>query len=197
MKGYKPGFFSNQSSRLLFGGLFIGMLLLVVSCGQQQSANTVEFRVDKGVLSESPFLTEDGALRLNPPAGWDLLDSSSPVFESIAAALRGPLLAVYMDGAASLVISELTGEELQSLDQIVENPSYYYNQDNRWLAIQHAPFTYNDYQVDQLVFQSNELVMFKLFARRMGRVFEINYSLSRDRIEQYSKIVESSIGSMF
>ncbi len=170
-----------------------------VSCGNQQpSGNTISFRVNQDLLSDTVFTTSDEMLRLQPPQNWAQLSSNDTIYLVFAEVMQHKLEAVFIDTKteASLLISEVSADEMLAMEQVFENPDLFYNSNNNWLSVQHGDFKYNSYQIDQIVLQNHDIVIYKLFASRMGKTYEINYSVPRAYAEQILRAVESSIGSI-
>lgn len=196
MRQTRKNFYFYLSYQLL-ALAFVAML--GVSCGNQQPTdNTISFRVNQELLSETVFSTKDELLRLQPPQNWVQLNSNDTVYMVFAEVMQHKLAAVFLDAKteASLLISEVSADEMLAMEQVFENPDLYYNSNNNWLSVQHGDFNYNSYQINQIVLQNQDIVIYKLFASRMGKTYEINYSVPRAYAEQILRAVESSIGSI-
>lgn len=195
----------QQARKLFFSYSFSQWLILAIlamfaaSCGHQQpNDNTISFRVNQELLSDSVFSSRDEILVLQPPVDWARLNSNDSIYGVFAEVMQHKLEAVFIDAKteASLLISEVSADEMLAMEQVFENPDSFYNKNNNWLSVQHGDFKYNSYHINQIVLQNHDIVIYKLFASRMGKTYEINYSVPRAYAEEILRAVESSIGSI-
>ncbi len=195
----------QQARQIIFSDSFSQWLILtfsvivIASCGHQQpSDNTISFRINEELLSDSVFSSRDEILRLQPPIDWERLSSGDSIYEVFAEVMQDKLDAVFVDAKtqASLIISEVSADEMLAMEKVFKNPDIYYNSNNKWLSVQHGDFKYNSYQINQIVLQNHDIVIYKLFTSRMGKTYEINYSVPRAYAEEILRAVESSIGSI-
>jgi hypothetical protein len=157
-----------------------------------------EFNVNKTLLTESPFVSKTG-FSINPPKNWIKTENyNSELQNKVLYRLDNKLLAIYKSDSTNcaLAISELPepdfGNIKTSLDEFKSHPK----KDSLWISVQPSFFKYKTYEIIQIVYQNQEMILFKLFAHRMSELYELDYFLPKEKININIQSVESSIGSI-
>ena len=188
--------YSGKMNALFMSSMII---LLLISCQQRNKKTVVaEFNVDKSLLSENAFSSGTG-FRVFPPKNWFKTDIyNAELQKKILYRLDNKLLSLYKSDSTNcaLLISELVETDFGKIKDLLDKSGPYSGPDSTWLNVQPSTFMYKNYEIVQIVFQSAELVVFKLFVHHLSGLYELDYIIPRDEINSKMQSVESSIGSI-
>jgi hypothetical protein len=189
----------NQSGIIKAFSLPLVFIFLLISC-QQKNKKTViaEFNVNKSLLSESAFISNTG-FSVFPPKNWLKTDTyNEELQKKILYRLDNKLLSLYKSDSTNcaLIISELVETNFDKIKNLINKSGPFSGQDSTWLNVQPSTFMYKNYEIVQIVFQSAELVVFKLYVHHLSGLYELDYIIPRDEINSKMQSVESSIGSI-
>jgi hypothetical protein len=189
----------NQSGKIKTIYLPLISIFLLISC-QQKNKKTViaEFNVNKSLLSENAFVSNTG-FSVFPPKNWLKTDIyNEELQKKILYRLDNKLLSIYKSDSTNcvLIISELVETNFDKIKDLTNKYGKSSGPDSTWLNIQPSIFIYKNYEVVQIVFQSAELVVFKLYVHHLSGLYELDYIIPRDEINSKMQSVESSIGSI-
>jgi hypothetical protein len=175
------------------------LIVIFQACTPKNANDQMNFQVDPSLLAEYPYLATKDGMGLYPPKEWKWHDTTSSLFKQLQVANKANIMALYSPEAedAMLMINETQGMDASLLLEIVGNPAAYYNQDSIWNAVMHDRFQYKEFDINQIILQNDQLVIFKLFVQFNSKLMELNYMLPSDASPQTMKSVESSIGSIY
>lgn len=173
--------------------------LLFISCQQSnKKVISVEFNVNKSLLSDNSFVSKTG-FSIYPPKNWSKTESyNSELQKKVLYRLDNKLLAIYKSDSTNcaLIISELPETNFDIMRGLLDKPNYYPKQDSIWTNVQSSIFKYKTYEIIQIVSQNSDLIIFKLFTHRLSESYELDYIIPRSEININMQSVESSIGSL-
>ena len=173
--------------------------LLLISCQRSDiKVSTVEFNINKSLLSDRSFVSKTG-FRINPPKNWSKTESyNSELQNKVLYHLDNKLLAIYKSDSTNcaLIISELPETNFDNIKGLLGKSNSYPRQDSIWTKVQSSIFKYKTYEIIQIVSQNSDLIIFKLFTHRLSELYELDYIIPRSEININSQSVESSIGSL-
>lgn len=173
----------------------VAFTILFVSCQHTgEKVTLAEFNVNKALLTISPFVSKTG-FAVTPPKNWVKTENyDSELQKKVLYRLDNKLLAIYKSDSTNcaLVISELPESDFVN----IKRSNYNLKQDSIWTNVQPSVFKYKTYEINQIVYQNQEMVVFKLFVHRMSELYELDYFIPRDKINVNIQSVESSIGSI-
>lgn len=183
--------------RKMFG--IVLLIVIIQACATKTENNQMNFQVDTSLLAEFPYKATKDGIGVYPPKEWKRHDATSLLFKQLQETNHATIVALYAPESedAMLMVNETQGMDASLLTEITGNPSAYYNQDSIWNAVMHDNFRYKDFDINQIILQNDQLVIFKLFVQQNSRLLELNYMLPAGASPQTMKSVESSIGSLY
>ena len=170
-------------------------ILFCFACKQNSNVtdNQMVFNVDTTLLSKLYF---DSILNIEYkiPKSWFEYNISN-----IDSVKTNGLLYYYVDSndnKSALMIYDIRKLETKGITNILNSPEKYLNQNKFWDTIVSDTFSYNNFNIHQLMFQNKSLIAFNLYYSKNNKyIFYTAYSSDINKYQARAKDIESSIGS--
>lgn len=170
-------------------------ILFCFACKQNSNVtdNQMVFNVDTTLLSKLYF---DSILNIEykTPKSWVEYNISN-----IDSVKTNGLLYYYVDSndnKSALMIYDIRKLETKGITNILNSPEKYLNQNKFWDTIVSDTFSYNNFNIHQLMFQNKSLIAFNLYYSKNNKyIFYTAYSSDINKYQARAKDIESSIGS--
>lgn len=186
---------------------FIMIIGFLASCKQTVAPSglmELEFDIDSSLLAENPVIDSALGIAFYPPKNWVEAEIASLQLSDEALPKKHLVpkhFYIHPADSSSMLIAFLQNLSNEQLAIMRINFSEIFNSQGIWDDVQHAAFTFNDFEIDQFMMRNKALVNFKLFlspenARTPDHRISIDYLLPLSHYEENVKSVESSIGSL-
>jgi hypothetical protein len=178
--------------------LIIPLLILtifILACNQNRSKDNRQMfiNVDTTLLSKVHF---DSTLKIEYkiPKSWVEFD-----LKKIDSSKKDGLLHYYIDTfdhKSALMIYDIRNLKTNQINNILNSPDKFINQNNYWDTIISDTFSFNNFNIHQLFLKSKQLIAFNLYFSFNNKYnFYTIYTSDIKKYQAKAKEIESSIGS--
>jgi len=186
--------------------IFLSGLVLVClfSCGSKSQQDSVQFNIDKSLLSESLKIDSLG-FTFAPPVGWTI-DSSKAVDQTLHKFQNKELNSysisiknIFYDSTSAnfCSISVIQSDDSADLNYFVKNFYDILTSQIKSEDIKQARFFKEGLEITQFLIMNEKSVIFKLYFQPINTyIIQIDYAIDRSIYPNYIKKIESSIGSI-
>ncbi len=190
--------------------IFAGIVFLYSCNGNQQKAanevTEIAFNVDTSLLKSDPVLLEDLDFSMRVPRNWKPVDNkikerlTSEILEGNYSNARLIDIMGNLSDNSVLILMDVSKVNQDYFADLRLNHQEIFCSDSLWKNSRYESFYHNGLSIDQYFLQNENMVQFRLICKpateESGKsMVDVYYILSRDRLSENIKFIESSIGT--